>query len=154
MNFHYVQLSIIVQLCSIMILMLDAYGVDVSVFKKCHHNIIHGKIDIRVPLPPVYVCEVWDYHKANIENIKEAVSNFNWNRAFKNLSVDEKVELLNETLNIFRNYIPNKKIKCDYRQPPWMTDNIKKSLKQRSKLTKIFYKNGQRNSDHIKVLEK
>ena len=135
--------------------MLDAYGVDVSVFKKCHHNIIHGKIDIRVPLPPVYVCKVWDYHKANIENIKEAVSNFNWNRAFKNLSVDEKVELLNETLlNIFRNYIPNKKIKCDYRQPPWMTDNIKKSLKQRSKLTKIFYKNGQRNSDHIKVLEK
>ena len=35
-----------------------------------------------------------------------------------------------------------------------MTDNIKKSLKQRSKLTKIFYKNGQKNSDYIKVLEK
>ena len=27
-------------------------------------------------------------------------------------------------------------------------------MKQRSKLTKIFYKNGQRNSDYIKVLEK
>ena len=35
-----------------------------------------------------------------------------------------------------------------------MTDNIKKSLKQRFRLTKVFYKNGQRNSDHIKVLEK
>ena len=35
-----------------------------------------------------------------------------------------------------------------------MADNIKKTLKQRSKLTKISYKNGQRNSDHIKVLEK
>ena len=35
-----------------------------------------------------------------------------------------------------------------------MTDNIKKTLKQRSKLTKMFYKNGQRNSDHIKSLEK
>ena len=134
---------------------ISNYGVDVSMFKKCHHNIIHGKIDIRVPLPPVYVREVWDYNKANVENIKKAVSNFNWNRAFENLSVDEKVELLNDTLlNIFRNYIPNKKIKCDYRQPPWMTDNIKKSLKQRSKLTKIYYKNGQKNSDHIKVLEK
>ena len=67
-----------------------------------------------------------------MENIKKAVSNFNWNRAFENLSVDEKVELLNDTLlNIFRNYIPNKKVKCDYRQPTWMTDNIKKSLKQR-----------------------
>ena len=35
-----------------------------------------------------------------------------------------------------------------------MTDDIKKSLKQRSKLTKYFYKNGQKNSDHIKVLQK
>ena len=106
-------------------------------FKKCHHNIICGKIDIRVPLPPVYVCEVWDYNNANAENTKKAVSNFNFNRVFENLSVDEKVELLHETLlNIFRKYIPNKTIKCDHRQ---LTDNIKKSLTQRSKLTKIFY---------------
>ena len=33
-------------------------------------------------------------------------------------------------------------MKYDYPQLPWMTDNIKKSLKQRSKLTKIFYKSG------------
>ena len=90
---------------------ISNYGVDVSLFNKCHHNIIHGKIDIRVPLPPVYVREVWDCSKANVENIKKAVANFNWKRAFENLSVDEKVELLNETLlNIFRNYIPNKKL--------------------------------------------
>ena len=35
-----------------------------------------------------------------------------------------------------------------------MTDNIKKSFKQKSKLTKIFYKHSQRNSVYIKVLEK
>ena len=35
-----------------------------------------------------------------------------------------------------------------------MTDNIKKSLRQRSKLTKTFYKIGKRKSDHIKVLGK
>ena len=85
---------------------ISNYGIDVSLFNKCHHNIIHGKIDICVTLPPLYVREVWDYSKANVENIKKAVANF---------------ELLNETLlNIFQNYIPNKKIKCDYRQPPWM----------------------------------
>ena len=85
--------------------------------------------------------------------LKKAVYNFTWNGVFENVSVDEKVELLNETLlNIFRNYIPNKKIKCDYRQPPWMTDNIDKN--KLTKLTNLFYKNGQRNSDHIKVLEK
>ena len=48
--------------------------------------------------------------------------------------VDEKVKLLNETLlNIFRNYIPNKKIKWDYQQPPWITDKIKTLLKERCK---------------------
>ena len=35
-----------------------------------------------------------------------------------------------------------------------MTDIIKKSLKERCKLTKFFYKNGQRKVDHDKVLEK
>ena len=35
-----------------------------------------------------------------------------------------------------------------------MTDNIKKFLKERCKLTKYFYKNGQRKIGHDKVLEK
>ena len=54
--------------------------------------------------------EVWNYSQANVENIKYAISNFDWSKAFENLSVDEKVKHLYETLlNIFRNYIPNKK---------------------------------------------
>ena len=131
------------------------YGVDDTIFEKCHHSIIYGKMNIRVPIPPVYICEVWGHSKANIENINKAMFNFNWTKAFENLSVDEKVQLLNETLlNIYRNFIPNKKIKCGYRQPPWMTDNIKKSLKERSRLTKLFYKNGQGKTDREKVLEK
>ena len=90
-----------------------------------------------------------------MENIKYAISNFNCSKAFENLSVDGKVKHLKEILrNIFWNYIPNKKIKCDYCQPSWTNENIKSSLKQRSKLTKIYYKNGLRKSDHIKVVEK
>ena len=76
-------------------------------------------------------------------------------KAFANLSVDGKVQHLNETLlNIFWISVPNKKVKCDYRQPPWINDNIKSSLKQRTTLTKIYYKTALRKSDHIKVLEK
>ena len=73
----------------------------------------------------------------------------------ENLAIDEKVALLNQTLlNIFRNYIPNEKINCDYRQPPWMTNKTKNLLKERSKLRKYFCRNGQRESDRDKVLEK
>ena len=62
-----------------------------SVFDKCHHDIIYGKINICAPLPPIYVHEVWDYRKANVENIRKAISNFNWNKAFENLAIDVKV---------------------------------------------------------------
>ena len=47
---------------------ISNHGVDVTIFEKRHHNIIYVKINIRVPLPPVYIREVWDYSKANIEN--------------------------------------------------------------------------------------
>ena len=91
--------------------LISNHVVDVSIFDKCHHNIIYGKIDIRIPLASTYVREVWDYKKANIENIKRAISNFDLDKTFENLSVNEEVDFLNETLlNIFRNYIPNKKL--------------------------------------------
>ena len=62
--------------------------------------------------------------------------------------IDAKLELLNETLlNIFRNYIPNEKIKCHYHQPPSMNENIKRKLKQRTK-------NGQIKCEYDKILEK
>ena len=81
-----------------------------------HHNIIFGKVNVCVPFPPVYILEVSNYSQTNVENIKYAISNFNWSKAFENRSVDGKA---NETLlHIFQNYIPNKKIECDYRQPP------------------------------------
>ena len=111
--------------------MILKYGVESSRFDKCHHNVIYGKINIRVPLPPVFIREVWNYSKADAENIQKAILGFNCRKAFESLSVDSKVDLLNETLlNIYRDYIPNKKTKCDYRQPPWMTDDIKESFKK------------------------
>ena len=81
---------------------ISNHGVDVTIFEKYHHNIIYGRINIRILLPPVYICEVWHYSKTKIENINKATSNFNWTRPFENLSTDKKVELLNETLlNIY-----------------------------------------------------
>ena len=53
-----------------------------------------------------------------MENIKKAISNFNWSKTSENLSVDGKIEQHNKTLlNIFRNYIQTEKIKYDC-QPP------------------------------------
>ena len=53
--------------------LLSNYGVDLSLFEKCHHNIIFGKINIRIPLPSSYVREVWDCSSANTKNIQKVV---------------------------------------------------------------------------------
>ena len=45
---------------------ISKYGVDSSIFDKCHHNIIYGKIDICVHFLPKYVLEVWNYSKADV----------------------------------------------------------------------------------------
>ena len=52
------------------------YGVDLSLFEKCHHNIIFGKISIRILLPPSHICKVWDYSRADTKKIQKAVWNF------------------------------------------------------------------------------
>ena len=68
----------------------------------------------------------------------------NEEKIFSFKSVNEKVGLLNSTLllNIFRNYIPNKRVKCSYRDPPLITKEIK-SKQTTSKITKEFYRKGQ-----------
>ena len=45
-------------------------------------------------------------------------------------------------------------IKCNYRHPPWMTDDVKTKLKERSKLTKKNYKNCNMKSDFDMVIAK
>ena len=58
------------------------------------------------------VIEVWDYKNANVEGIQKTVSLINREKDFENLKINEKVDLLNNSLiNIFGNYIPNKILK-------------------------------------------
>ena len=76
---------------------ISKYGVDASLFDKCHHNIIYGKINTRVQLPPVFIHEVCNYSKAVVQNIQKVILDSNWRKAFESLSVDSKVDVLNET---------------------------------------------------------
>ena len=104
----------------------------------------------------IYIHQVWDYSTVNLESIKKAISNFNWNKAFENLCIYETVGLLNQTLlNIFRNYIPNKKdlnVTIDSLHG-WL---IKQTVfwKKDVNWLSIFYRNGQVESDRDKQLEK
>ena len=96
--------------------------------------------------------DVWDYKNANAESIRRSVSRIDWDFLFWGKPMYKKIVILNEYLkNIFHNFVPNKVIKCDYRQPPWMTDSIKNKLNERPKLTKKYFKGGKKDSDLVQI---
>ena len=110
-----------------------------SIYEKCHHNIIHGTLNIDIALPPLYYRDVWDYKHANTGSIQKTVSTFDWSKAFLHRNANEKYKILTDVLLIvFKNYIPHKTQKFDYKTPDWMNKSITLSLKKRSKFTKRY----------------
>ena len=101
-------------------------GVHPSLHPNCHHQVIYAKFNLKIYYPPPYEREVWHYQNADINAIKKAIKGFSWERAFENLSVDEKVSLFNRTIkNILSNYIPHEIITIDDRDPPWINEKVK-----------------------------
>ena len=73
-------------------------GIEQSIYDNCHHNIIYVKLNFDIPLLPPYYTKIWDYKKANTEAIQRTISLFNWDMAFENKDITEKIKVLNETL--------------------------------------------------------
>ena len=78
-----------------------------------------------------------DYGKAQTDLINRAIDQFDWVNLFLDKNINEQVILFNRTiLNIFHNFIPNKIILCDDRDPPWMNEKIKQLIRK-----KLYFKN-------------
>ena len=115
-------------------------GMEQSIYGKCHYNIIYMKLNFDIPLPPPYYSKTRDYKKANIKDIRTAISIFNWVLAFQNKDINEKTKILTETLmNIFGNFIPNRISKFDHEKPVWTNSKIILYLNKRSKLARKYH---------------
>ena len=88
---------------------------------SCHHSIVLVRwISTFLSL----LHEFWDYNKADKKNIQKSIKTFTWARLFINLTINERVEFFPNTLiNIFKNYIPNKKVKLEHGEALWINKN-------------------------------
>ena len=78
-------------------------GVLQSLHPNCHHQIVFAKFNLQIYYPPPYPREIWHYKQANTELIRRAITDFNWDRAFLNTNVKEKVSIFNKaTLILMR----------------------------------------------------
>ena len=93
-------------------------GVHSSLHPNCHHQIAFAKLNLHIIYPPPYIREIWHYREANTGLIRRAIKEFNWERAFLNTSVNEKVDIFNRTiLNILSNFNPHEIIVCNDKDP-------------------------------------
>ena len=107
-----------------------------------------GKIKFDYIRPPPYQRKVWHFKKAKVDLILRSVRAYNWERSFRGLGVDQQVEILTDTLlNIFNNFIPNEIITCKSKDPPWMTKEIKSSLRRKNRLYKKYISRGMTEQD-------
>ena len=69
---------------------------------------------------PLYERLVWDYKNSDSQSINKAIEMFNWEKLFQNKNIHDHLKLFNETIvNIASDYIPNKFIICNDKDPPW-----------------------------------
>ena len=91
-------------------------GVHSSLQPNCHHQIVHTSCNLDIYYPTPYQRLIWDYKKA--DSTRKALDSVNWERLFDKKKLDSQVVTLNETiLKVFRNYVPNKYITIDNKDP-------------------------------------
>ena len=125
-------------------------GVHSSLHQNCHHQIVYSTFNLNIYYPLPYQRLIWDYKKVDSANIRKALDSVNWERLFDQKDINTQVMTLNETiLNVFRNYVPNKYITIDDKDPVWMNETIKSKIKTKNKLYKQYIDNGRFESDFV-----
>ena len=75
------------------------------------------------------------------QSINKATEMFNWEKLFQNKSIHDQFKLFNEIIvNIVSNYISNKFITCNGKDPPWLIDHIKCLINLKNKIFKNYLK--------------
>ena len=125
-------------------------GIHSSLHPSCHHEIVHTSFNVDIYYPPPYQRLIWDYKKPDSTNIRKALDSVNWERLFDKKDLNSQVVTLNETtLNVVRNYVLNKYITIDDKDPVWMNETIKSKMEKRNKLYQQYIQNGRFSSDLV-----
>ena len=126
-------------------------GVHPSLHPNCH-QIIFCKFNLMIEYPPPYERLVWDYKHSDEKAIAKALDQVDWSFLFFNKNVHEQVSILNRTLiNGFSNFVPNKLVTFNDKDPPWMTSDLRDKINWKNSIYKDYLKNGKTSYHYIKL---
>ena len=117
-------------------------SVHSSLHPNCHYQIFLTKFTLHIVYPPPYLQEIWHLREAKTGLIRRATKEYNWERAFSNTSVNEKVDIFNRTiLNILSTFIPHEIIVCNDEDRPWSNNRIKTLVQEKNASYQIYHHN-------------
>ena len=119
----------------------------------CHHQIIHCKVNFRIPPPLPFERKIWHYNRADSAAIKRSIANFSW-RQHLNINTDPNWQVKTFTdifLNIMSNVIPNETKRFVPRDPPWITKPLKTMINRKNRLYKSHKRHGYKNEDKLRL---
>ena len=129
-------------------------GVLPSLDSHSKHNIIHGRLNFHTPSPPPYKRRIWDYAKANVEDIRRNLIETNWQALFHQLPANEMALVFTDTaLDIFSKNIPNKVVTCHDKDAAWITPEVKAAIKRNSRIYTKWNKRGRKVEERPKVMD-
>ena len=115
---------------------------------------MHCTFNLNIVHPSLYQRLLWNYKEADVSKIQKALKLVNWDRLLDNKNVDSQVLILNDIiLNIFRNFVPNKYVTFDDKDPVWMNENIKSKIEAKNKLYQEYVKKGRQETDFCALEE-
>ena len=128
-------------------------GTRPSLDSKCHHQIIFGKVNFRIPPPPPVQRKLWHYGQANIAAIRRSIISYNWTEQLSlNSDPNWQVKTFSKILlNIMSNFIPNEIKKYTPRDPPWITKPLQTLLKKKNRFFRNYKKNGYKDEDKVRL---
>ena len=68
-----------------------------SVHPKCHHHLNFAKSKFKIHYLPSCEQETWHYHKAYVDQIRQAASKFSGDNRFINIDMNKQLQLLIQT---------------------------------------------------------
>ena len=87
-------------------------GVHRSLHQNCHHQVIYAQFNLHIYYALPYCRKIGHNQDANTDLLGRAILQFNWDKAFSNTNINEKVYIFNSRtiLNILCNFVSHESI--------------------------------------------
>ncbi len=110
-----------------------------SFHQNCQHYIIYGVANLQTPSPPSFKRRVWKYHDANVGLLRYDLNSVDFDGELRYLdSIKTTAWFNNKFYSIVSIHIPNSEILCDAKDPPWINERVKNTIRRKHRVNRKY----------------